>query len=242
MIFLPVLDVMGGRVVRAVGGRRLEYKPLVSRLTASTDPVTVAAAIRERFRWTEFYVADLDAITGRQPPATNIYARLHGAGITTWVDAGVRTGADAAEIQRAGVAQVVVGSETLGGLAAWRDVVRAVSEEHVTFSLDLRAGRVLNPETWTTDDPTTVADCVVAESAQRVIILDLERVGENQGVGTEELFRVLAIRHPEVTWIAGGGVRNRRDILRLLNRGVSGVLLASALHDARITPADLHGL
>ena len=67
MRFLPVLDIRGGIVVRALAGRRSEYRPLVSQLTDSTDPVVVAEAIRADFGWTEFYVADLDAINRFRP-------------------------------------------------------------------------------------------------------------------------------------------------------------------------------
>src|SRR3954451_10657844 len=51
MFFLPVIDVRGGIVVRALAGRRSEYRPLVSTLTESADPVTVATAIRDRYGW-----------------------------------------------------------------------------------------------------------------------------------------------------------------------------------------------
>src|SRR3954451_24567824 len=48
MQIIPVLDIQGGIVVRAIGGRRSEYRPLVSRLTDSTEPLAVAHAMRAR--------------------------------------------------------------------------------------------------------------------------------------------------------------------------------------------------
>jgi phosphoribosylformimino-5-aminoimidazole carboxamide ribotide isomerase len=62
---IPVIDVLGGRVVHAVRGRRKEYQPLKSTLCASTDPVDVAAALKA-LGFGELYVADLDAITRGQ--------------------------------------------------------------------------------------------------------------------------------------------------------------------------------
>ncbi len=47
MRIIPVIDVMDGVVVRAIGGRRDEYRPLVSQLTVSTDPIAVAKALLE---------------------------------------------------------------------------------------------------------------------------------------------------------------------------------------------------
>ena len=67
MQILPVLDIMRGQVVRGVGGRRHEYRPIVSRLTASASPLDVAGAIRAHFGRDEFYLADLDPIAGGGP-------------------------------------------------------------------------------------------------------------------------------------------------------------------------------
>jgi len=67
MKILPVLDVMGGVVVRGIAGRRSEYRPIVSRLTASTDPGDVAEAFRQHFGFDQLYLADLDALADRPP-------------------------------------------------------------------------------------------------------------------------------------------------------------------------------
>ncbi len=39
---IPVIDLQHGMVVRAAGGRRHEYRPLVSKLADDAQPVTVA--------------------------------------------------------------------------------------------------------------------------------------------------------------------------------------------------------
>ena len=67
MRVVAVLDLMGGKVVRGVGGRRSEYRPVVSRLTTSCDPVAVAEAFRQQLGIDELYLADLDAIAGARP-------------------------------------------------------------------------------------------------------------------------------------------------------------------------------
>src|SRR5262249_52677780 len=84
MRIIPVLDVMKGQVVPGVGGRRHEYRPIVSRLTSATDPVGVAQALAAHFGWRDFYLADLDAILGAAP-AFELYRALRGAGFSLWV-------------------------------------------------------------------------------------------------------------------------------------------------------------
>src|SRR5947209_19220272 len=112
MRIIPVLDVMGGVVVRGVGGRRREYRPVVSRLTTSCFALTVARAFAEHFGLAELYLADLDAIGGARPP-WDTYAALHAAGFRLWVDAGVRRPEDARGPARAGVATGVGGLGTV---------------------------------------------------------------------------------------------------------------------------------
>src|SRR5260370_25011470 len=107
MRIIPVLDVMNGLAVRAVGGRRSEYRPLVSRLCASAEPLTVAAAYR-RLGFAELYLADLDAIGGAEP-AWALYADLRKLGFELWLDAGVRSVEDANRIAATGVERVAVG-------------------------------------------------------------------------------------------------------------------------------------
>jgi phosphoribosylformimino-5-aminoimidazole carboxamide ribotide isomerase len=72
-------------------------------------------------------------------------------------------------------------------------------------------------------------------------VLDLARVGEGGGTGTEELCARLASAHPEVELIAGGGVRGIADVRRLGEAGVAAVLVASALHEGRLTRGEIAG-
>src|SRR5689334_6070000 len=112
MRIVPVLDVMGGLVVRGAGGRREEYRPVVSRLTASCAPLDVARAFREHYGLNELYIADLDAI-GRADPDHRLYEALRRDGFALWVDAGVREVARARALTQIGIESVVIGLETV---------------------------------------------------------------------------------------------------------------------------------
>lgn len=226
MFFLPVIDVRGGIVVRALAGRRSEYRPLVSTLTKSTDPLAVATAIRERYGWSDLYVADLDSIMGNVfAPDTVVVDLLSSCGFRVWLDAGVREGADAERLATC-ADHVIVGSETLRDVASWREIVSTLGQERAVFSLDLRDGRPTNG-----GDPLAIADEVVAAGGRQMIVLDLARVGTGDGTGTEALCRELIRRLPGLAVYAGGGVRGPDDVRHLESIGVAGVLLASALHD-----------
>jgi phosphoribosylformimino-5-aminoimidazole carboxamide ribotide isomerase len=232
---LPVLDVMCGQVVRAIGGRREEYRPIVSRLTDSAQPLEVARALRARFGFSELYLADLDSIMGKSPAVT-LYRALGEENFDLWVDLGLRDTADAQILDEAGVRTIVAGLETLNGPAALERLCREYGSERVVFSLDLKAGHGLgHGEAWKTNYPVEIARLAVTAGVRRIVVLDLAQVGTGTGTSTVELCGQLAVEFPNVTIAAGGGVGGIDDIRKLAARGVQTVLIASALHDDRMT-------
>src|SRR5947207_10060673 len=139
---LPVLDLMQGQVVRGIAGRRDEYRPIVSKLVDSAEPLAVARAFREQFGFDEFYLADLDAIQGRAP-ALEVYRRLQQAGFRLWIDAGVRTSRDATvgALIAADVEGIIVGLESVEGPDELRAITDHASVKRTVFSLALKHGK-----------------------------------------------------------------------------------------------------
>jgi phosphoribosylformimino-5-aminoimidazole carboxamide ribotide isomerase len=256
---IPVIDVMGGRVVRAVGGRRSEYRPIHSRLTNSTDPVEVTAALLKETGVDLLYVADLDLILGRAA-AGDVVGRLADVfpDITIWADCGLRTRDDYkrfptwktwrwswlfGDIHRTNLIPVF-GSETLkyadSRLAS--DLDRDCGGQ-VVFSVDLLDGRWLGDrEVWQEwgvrdhSDPLAVADAGLrATGARNLLLLDLARVGTARGSGIEHWLAATRRQFPDHTLASGGGVRDWDDVKRLEDAGADAVLVASALHDGTLT-------
>ena len=244
MHIIPVLDVMHGEVVRGVGGRREEYRPIVSQLTSSHRPLEVANALASHFGCRELYLADLDAIRGGEP-AWPLYSTLREQGFRLWVDAGLRRLTHACQLADAGIDSIVAGLETLAGPVELAKMAPAVGERLV-FSLDLHQGEPLGDlGPWRAGcvNAPVNAEGIAAEAVRlgvrRLLVLDLARVGLDGGTGTRALCARLCSQHPQLSVSAGGGVRHRSDLDELRNCGVQSVLVASALHDGRLTRADL---
>jgi phosphoribosylformimino-5-aminoimidazole carboxamide ribotide isomerase len=234
MRIIPVMDLKGGHVVHAVGGRRDEYRPIRSRLVDSSCPEIVARTFRDRLNLNELYVADLDAIAGVEP-AWGVYRTLAGMDLGLLVDAGVRDVATAQAVQEAGVSGVVVGLETVGGPQLLREIVTRIGRDAVWFSLDLKGGQPLGDVSgWRDSSAEGIAAEVIESGVRRLIVLDLTRVGERGGTGTEDLCRQLLDAEPELQLVAGGGIRDNADLDRLAAIGVSGALVATAIHEKRI--------
>ncbi len=255
MQVIPVIDLMRGQVVRGVGGRRDEYRPIQSLLAADARPATVARALRSAgFR--ETYLADLDAISnkgvGSHFPATendsrplySMYEELMRCGLELWIDAGLRTAEAARAMARftadnRRIAAIVAGLESLDHPDLLADVCAAVGHERLVFSLDLKSGVPLtNAPAWKGLHADQIATIALRAGVRRMIVLDLAKVGMDRGVGTEPLCRSLRCRDPQLQIIAGGGVRSMADLRSLQRAGCDAALVASALHDGRLSAGD----
>jgi phosphoribosylformimino-5-aminoimidazole carboxamide ribotide isomerase len=225
MKLIPVIDVMGGAVVRAVGGQRDEYLPIRSVLTNSTSVPEVASAMRAATGSDTLYVADLDAIRGEGPtaiPPPPDFRRV-------LLDYGLARPTRSADPR----ACPVVGLET-----ASPDGAAPPVDHGNAFSFDLFHGRL-----WKNWEPWVGSPDAVLDLAGRVrslhfrtwIVLDIGRVGGGGGPGTEATIAMLRREFPGVELLAGGGVRGWDDVNRLTDAGADGVLVASALHDGTLT-------
>ena len=220
MRIIPVIDLMGGVVVRAVAGRRYEYRPIRSQLVDSPDPPHVAERLLEASGATELYVADLDAIITGNPVQARVRDFLTGVGVAVIFDGGFRTLPNIDDFPHP--VRPVIASETFGRPTS--------AGGRWAFSIDLRDGRSL----CDSGSPMGLAELAVAAGFRTLIVLDVARVGTATGPGTTAFLGDIRARFPEVELIAGGGIRGANDLARLTALGIDAVLVASALHDGRL--------
>ena len=232
------------QVVRGVAGRREEYRPIQSQIATDARPLTVARALAEQFGFDSVYVADLDAIMHGRPDV-RAWSEIAGAGLKLWLDAGIGCSDFAwrivdqialAEID----VQLVVGLESLDSEEDFFSIGEMYGYVPPIFSLDLRDGKPLvkNPA-WASLTPLEIALLARSMGAREMIVLDLADVGVGGGTRTLDLCRQITAATETQTLIAGGGVRGIDDLKALADAGCQGALVASALHDGRLTRADI---
>ena len=241
MKILPVLDILGKKVVRGVAGQREFYRPIISRLTTSDEPLQVARSIRLAFGLQRLYLADLDAILS-QSPNWEIYRDLIAADFELLVDAGVRHAADARKLHqldpRIGI---VVGLETCRSPTDLQEIVTLFG--NVTFSLDLKSGVPSVPSAgtgWSSQAGEIIQQAANAH-VQSILVLDLADVGMGTGGSTDLMCQFIRRQYPGLHLITGGGVRSREDLQRFSLLGVNSVLVASLLHDGNLGREEVHG-
>lgn len=238
MRVIGVLDLMSGRAVHARAGRREQYEPVRAVGGEPLEPgdaVALASAYIDRFALRELYAADLDAISG-SPLQTSLITRLGSLDAPLWLDAGVRSLEEAREAVALGASTVVVGLETLPSWDTLLSICDGVAGQ-VAFSLDLRHGSPITSSRAGDVSPDEPADRIAARAADAgvsaVIVIDLGRVGTKRGPDIETIVRIRDVI-PNLTLVAGGGVRGPGDLERLAAAKCDGALVATALHEGRL--------
>jgi len=233
MQLVPVIDLLRGQVVRGIQGRRESYRPIVSALCGTAEPLAVARVLCEHCASDTLYVADLDALQGA-PVQTALLRQLLDAmpQLTLWLDAGFVDAEAAAQLLAAlepdAAARVlpVFASESLRSPEALAACFTS-SARPALLSLDRRDGRRLDP-----------AGCWERPALwpERVIVMTLERVGADSGPDLDTLRAVAAAAPPRTRLIGAGGIRSDADLSEAENAGADAWLVASALHDLRLRP------
>jgi phosphoribosylformimino-5-aminoimidazole carboxamide ribotide isomerase len=225
---IPVLDLKGGLVVHARGGKRADYRPIETPLGDARDPVRIAQALIALTQSPILYVADLDAIEG-VGNHFDVCRELEVALLDTtlWIDAGFGTLSDCAFWLPLGTT-LVIGSESVANLDDWNDLKLNLSNSLV-LSVDTGSDGFRGPQTLFTD---------AALWPRRVIAMNLPRVGTGEGPDLTLLNDVVA-RAGDRDVYAAGGVRNIADLDLAAGCGARGALLATALHDGSLTQDEI---
>ena len=227
MRIIPVIDIRNGVVVRAIAGRRADYRPLVSRLTRAATPVATVRDLMAFYPFDTLYIADLDAIEGRGDNRSAIHAI--GECFPTlelWVDPGLRHASEAPRWRDQKNLRLIAGSESLATL----DELRALNASgECILSLDFQGACFLG-------DPALLEANGLWPT--RIIVMTLARVGGDAGPDITRLSEIIARAGSRAVYGAGG-VRTTEDLAMLTTTGAAGALLSSALHDGRLTADDL---
>ena len=227
MQVIPVIDLLGGEVVRARMGDRASYRAIETPLSRTSDAVDVVRGLLAVYPFPTLYVADLDAI---QQQGDNLPAlrriRAEFPGLHLWIDNGAAETAALEALLVSGLGAAVIGSESQSGIAL---IAQHRDSQRIVLSLDFRGDAFQGP-----------ADVLIEPQLwpRRVIVMTLARVGSGAGPDFARLAAIRKIAGDREIY-AAGGVRNVADLAALKIAGVAGALVATALHDRRVTGADI---
>jgi phosphoribosylanthranilate isomerase len=225
---LPAVDVQGGQAVQLVQGIAGTQKEF-------GDPLTAA------LRWQDggaewLHLVDLDAAFGRGSNAALLSGIVGALDMKVEISGGIR---DQESLDRAlatGARRVNIGTAALEN-PEWCDHVVGTYGDRVAIGLDVR-GENLAARGWTTEGGPWVEtlDRLVAAGCERFVVTDVNADGMLTGPNLDLLLDV-ALRSGKKV-IASGGIAtldNLRDLRGLVDRGVEGAIIGTALYVGRFT-------
>jgi phosphoribosylformimino-5-aminoimidazole carboxamide ribotide isomerase/phosphoribosylanthranilate isomerase len=232
LVLLPAVDIVDGTAVRLTQGE-------AGSETGYGDPVDAAAAWHDQgAEW--IHLVDLDAAFGRgenRDVVGRIIRRVEG--ISVELSGGIRDDAALEAALETGAARVNLGTAALED-PAWAARVIAQYGERIAVGLDVR-GTTLAARGWTEDggDLFTVLARLEDAGCARYVVTDVNKDGMLQGPNLDLLRGVCAATDRPV--VASGGITELADLEALqglLEDGVEGAIIGTALYEGRFTLGD----
>lgn len=217
-MIVPSIDIMGGRAVQLLGGKK-EF------LVSLENPVDLA---RRFNRFGEVAVIDLDAALARGDNRELIKEICRVADVRT--GGGIRTAAIAEEYLRAGARKIIIGTK------ANEEFLSRFPRECIQVALDSIDGEVVD-QGWSHRTGETIFNRAerLAPFCQSFLITFVDKEGSKGGLPVE-LAETLTgrLKHPLTL---AGGVRDTENAASLLKLGVD-LQVGTALYTGSLNPAE----
>ena len=226
MTVFPAVDILGGKCVQLVQGKR-------ETATVFGDPVDCAR------RWVEagaeaLHIINLDGAFGdSRTNAGIIRGILQETGIFMQLGGGIRSVGDARKWLETGVDRVILGTLAVREPESISTLSGEVGPSRIMASVDARAGQVV-VEGWRDPggDYLGWARRFEGLGAGSLLFTNVDVEGLQQGIRTEPVKNLLGATGLPV--VVAGGITSLGDVATLRDLGASGVVLGSALYSGRI--------
>ena len=229
MLIIPVIDLSQGIVVHAICGKRKSYQPITSTISSNCKPESILSAFFKLYPFKIIYIADLDAIqgNGNQSKLINKFASKYKE-CEFWVDAGIHQILTRKSNKTNKNIKFILGSENNIALHDYEKTIK--SNPDILLSLDFNEKGLINNSYLLNNSSIW---------PKKVIVMMLHRVGSNNGIDTKHLKNIISLNKNSEIYLAGG-VKNSNDIKSLNSKNIKGCLIATALHQQKITKKELN--
>jgi phosphoribosylformimino-5-aminoimidazole carboxamide ribotide isomerase len=227
MRIFPAVDILGGRCVQLVQGRR-------ESATFYGDPLACAT------RWIDLgadalHVVNLDGAFGNSAQNVElIRALIRETGIEIELGGGIRSVEDGARWLETGVSRIIISTLATQEPESIRALSHEFGPERVMAGVDAKGGQVaIHGWQETAGDYLSWAKRFEALGAGALLYTNVDVEGLQQGVQQEPVKRLVGCVHVPV--VVAGGVSSRSDVTALRDIGAYGAVLGSALYSGKIT-------
>jgi phosphoribosylformimino-5-aminoimidazole carboxamide ribotide isomerase len=232
MIFLPAIDLMDGKCVRLLMGRKEQKKEYSNR------PAEVAMQFETQGAH-GIHVVDLDgAFTGRAANSKRIGEIAKAVSIPVEVGGGIRSTENIDVLFALGVSRAILGTSAVQHPDLVDNAIAQYGSDRILVGIDAREGMVA-VQGWEEKTAVTAAELALdmkKRGVETIIYTDIAKDGMLTGPnieGTRKLAQQSGLRV-----IASGGVNSLEDIRQLLSiekYGVVGFISGKAVYEGRFT-------
>lgn len=230
MKIFPAVDILGGRCVQLVQGRR-------ESATAYGDPISCAT------RWLEegataLHIVNLDGAFGSSSENAGLIADLiERTGVEIELGGGIRSVEDARHWLETGVDRVIISTLATQDPECIRTLSREFGSNRVMPGVDAKGGQIA-VHGWqkTAGDYLDWAARFEKLGAGSLLYTNVDVEGLQQGVRFEPVKRL--IDHVGIPVVVAGGVSSGLDVAGLRDAGAYGAVLGSALYSGKMTLKD----
>ena len=227
MRIFPAVDILGGRCVQLVQGRR-------ESATVFGDPLSCAT------RWLDqgadaLHVVNLDGAFGDSVKNAELIMELiKKTGVEIRLGGGIRSLDDAARWLNTGVSRIIISTLATRKPEGIRILADEYGSERVMAGVDAKGGQIA-VQGWqeTAGDYLDWAQRFEELGDGSLLYTNVDVEGLQQGVRFEPVRHLIDTVHIPV--VVAGGVSARRDIAGLRDAGAFGAVLGSALYSGKIT-------
>jgi phosphoribosylformimino-5-aminoimidazole carboxamide ribotide isomerase len=230
MKIFPAVDILGGKCVQLVQGRR-------ESATVYGDPRSCAT------RWlregaTALHVVNLDGAFGSSSENAGLITDLiRTTGVEIELGGGIRSVDDARHWLETGVDRVIISTLATQDPACVRTLVREFGSERIMPGVDAKGGQIA-VHGWqeTAGDYLIWAKKFEELGAGSLLYTNVDIEGLQQGVRFGPVKRL--INHVHIPVVVAGGISTRSDVSGLREAGACGAVLGSALYSGKIALKD----
>ncbi|MBP2133203.1 phosphoribosylformimino-5-aminoimidazole carboxamide ribotide isomerase [Methanomicrobium sp. W14] len=230
MKVFPAVDILGGKCVQLVQGRR-------ENATVYGSPLECAE------RWLSkgadaLHVINLDGAFGKSRVNAGLIKDLISeTGVFVQLGGGIRSTGDAFSWLETGVDRIILGTLAIEKPESITAVSDMFGKDSVVAGVDAKKGQVV-VRGWEepAGDYIEWAEKFESLGAGSLLFTNVDVEGLQNGIDAGPVRRLIENTHLPVT--AAGGISGPSDVATLKSMGVDGIILGSALYSGRISLED----
>lgn len=243
-MLIPAIDLIEGNVVRLFQGdygQKTEYK---------YDPIDlVKDYANQGANW--LHIVDLTGAKDTSKRQLSLISNMVNTGVMKFqAGGGVRAEQDVSQLLDAGVSRVVIGSLAVKEPELVKSWISKYGSEAIVLALDININsegkKCIATHGWQEDSGVeleAVVEDFLTVGLKHVLCTDISKDGTLQGPN-QDLYKELAVKYPQISWQASGGMSNLDDVEQLKpslaksgldNDTPSGIILGRALLEGKFT-------